>query len=930
MHSKPVFLFVFANDHSHSLQIDEEWRQAEQALQQAEDAGKLTFNLTPSTTLEDIWHKFNRFHNQIAVFHYGGHSNEQGLNLSDTTLRGKNLATLIGQEQQLKLAFLNGCSNVAQVKLLFAAGTPAVIATTAPISDQRAAKLSTQFYNALTSGRTIDEAFAIAAAFVNNAEKETLVAYRGQGLENQTSELPWGLYVHDTAVLEWKIPDVGSTKTKPVNVESFTGTLNITGDHRKAIPNFHTPFPSSAEKLIGREAEMQQLREKLLISNIPVLLTGMGGLGKTRMAIEYVNRFREEYDYIVWIEQLGDLITDLTGNFALHQALNFQTTRDPQVDVQNLLFQLSRLDSSLLLVIDNTDEQIEALAAHLPKAPKAHVLLTSRLDLSDLFSVMHLGFLSPEFAQTLFFEHYKRERDEEVVSLILDHLDYHTLTVELFAKTANRRKIDLKELRSLIEARGLALGKRADDVRLMRDPKRQLKKIFHFLQVVFDIGDLGEEEKALLQQLAALPPIFIPLTGLAYLLNIDREDEAAWDDFVFTLTQLQEKGWVMYDGTFREGDGFILGKQEQLSGEVEEASLQKEAYKMHRVIQDVVWEQLKPSFVSIQNLFEQVRGLLYFDDTKDNPVEKFPLVAFAERLLILFPEEQNEDTALLRNTLSRVYRQKGRYKDAQFNYEEALRWYEAAGEEKEEGLATLQSNLALIHQSFGRYEVAAALLEKALQLDQKNFEDGHPILALRQSNLATVYRGLTRYDEAATLLEKALKSDEINFGVHHSNVAKNQSNLALVYSDLGRDDEAAVLLEKALRSDEVNFGADHPSVATRQSNLAVVYRNLGRHIEALVLLGKALHSDRSNFGENHPNTAIKQSNLALVYHDLGQYKEAFHYFKTAINTMIAVFGENHPHVHTIQENINSTIQKGAKAGNEYCLKLIQEMKLEEE
>lgn len=205
---KPVFLFAFANDNKRSLHLDEEWRQAERALQNAEDRGQLTFNLSPSVTAEELFEKFNRFHNQIAVFHYGGHSSRDTLHLMDMPLQDKSLATLLGQEKAIKLVFLNGCSNAEQVETLFKQGVPAVIATAVPIDDHRALTLSKQFYQALTAGRTIEQAFAVAAQYVNNRETKGLVAYRSLGKDKERNQhaFEWGLYVNeDRSVLNWSI-----------------------------------------------------------------------------------------------------------------------------------------------------------------------------------------------------------------------------------------------------------------------------------------------------------------------------------------------------------------------------------------------------------------------------------------------------------------------------------------------------------------------------------------------------------------------------------------------------------------------------------------------------------------------------------------------------------------------------------------------------
>ena len=144
MNPKPVFLFAFANDVAASLRLDEEWRQTDKALQADEDAGRLKYHIIPYATRDDVWDKFNRFHNQVTIFHYGGHSGSEGLNLKGSVLEGKNLATLLEQEQNLKLVFLNGCSNAGQVEGLLEKGVPAVIATSAPINDRRAINLARQ------------------------------------------------------------------------------------------------------------------------------------------------------------------------------------------------------------------------------------------------------------------------------------------------------------------------------------------------------------------------------------------------------------------------------------------------------------------------------------------------------------------------------------------------------------------------------------------------------------------------------------------------------------------------------------------------------------------------------------------------------------------------------------------------------------------
>ena len=238
MEPTPVFVFAFANDQQQTLRLNEEWRQVEKALQHAEDAAKLTTNITPGAIYEDIWEKFNRFHGRIALFHYSGHSDGKELKLEDQPLKGESLATLLGQEKHLKLVLLNGCKNAKQVESLFQKGVPSVIATSVPIHDDRAISFARQFYAALSAGRSLQQAFELAAAYVNNATKEVLIDTRIRGfeMEEKESEFEWGLYTQDKASLSWQIPEPNpqSSQTPAQQINNYGNVgkqINIQENH---------------------------------------------------------------------------------------------------------------------------------------------------------------------------------------------------------------------------------------------------------------------------------------------------------------------------------------------------------------------------------------------------------------------------------------------------------------------------------------------------------------------------------------------------------------------------------------------------------------------------------------------------------------------------------------------------------------------------
>ncbi|MEM6738456.1 MAG: carboxypeptidase-like regulatory domain-containing protein, partial [Bacteroidota bacterium] len=217
MKRKLEFLFFFSNDQNRSLQLEKEWRETESALRLAEK--HINYNLTPSTTKDDIWAKLNHYHNRIALLHFGGHSDAEGLSLNDKDLEGKRLATLLGQEKTLKLLFLNGCNNKGQIKEYFTQGVPAVIATSVSIQDKRALDFSIQFYKALSRGKSLKQAFDTAAAYVNDRQEKSIFGCRGfeRLPEKDPIEFEWGLYVKDERVLDWRI-NMGTAEENTTNI----------------------------------------------------------------------------------------------------------------------------------------------------------------------------------------------------------------------------------------------------------------------------------------------------------------------------------------------------------------------------------------------------------------------------------------------------------------------------------------------------------------------------------------------------------------------------------------------------------------------------------------------------------------------------------------------------------------------------------------
>ncbi|MEZ4851236.1 MAG: CHAT domain-containing protein [Bacteroidia bacterium] len=216
----PLIFLAFANDpDAHLALLKEESRQIYAALAELDRKEYIKIHREESAQTSDIFAGFTQYKDRVAIFHYGGHANGAHLKLEAGKGDAKGLATLMGEQTNLKLVFLNGCSSKGQVQALFEAGVKAVIATSVPIEDRKAVEFARQFYEALAHRRTIGQAYSLAEAYIKTHYGEGgKVQFRDAMFDNLEAllagekveeELPWGLYVkeeHKDEILNWKLP----------------------------------------------------------------------------------------------------------------------------------------------------------------------------------------------------------------------------------------------------------------------------------------------------------------------------------------------------------------------------------------------------------------------------------------------------------------------------------------------------------------------------------------------------------------------------------------------------------------------------------------------------------------------------------------------------------------------------------------------------
>jgi DNA-binding SARP family transcriptional activator len=183
-------------------------------------------------------------------------------------------------------------------------------------------------------------------------------------------------------------------------------TLSATPEAEVAAPRNN--LPPQITSFVGRDVELREVG-KLLQESRLVTLTGAGGAGKTRLALEVAKGLLEAFPEGVWLAELAAVNDPALVATTLGSALGIREgvplgvgAQTPQPFVDKLLSYLGGRE--LLVVLDNCEHLIEASAELVERllrsAPWVRVLATSRerlgVDGEVLWPVPPLGLPRPE------------------------------------------------------------------------------------------------------------------------------------------------------------------------------------------------------------------------------------------------------------------------------------------------------------------------------------------------------------------------------------------------------------------------------------------------------------------------------------------------------------------------------------------------------
>ncbi|GAB4212787.1 MAG: hypothetical protein OHK0022_49090 [Roseiflexaceae bacterium] len=265
-------------------------------------------------------------------------------------------------------------------------------------------------------------------------------------------------------------------------------------------------------------------------------------------------------------------------------------------------------------------------------------------------------------------------------------------------------------------------------------------------------------------------------------------------------------------------------------------------------------------------------------------------LAVCER--VLGPDHPHTASSL--NNLAWLFDAQGEYRRALPLYERALVIRERVLGPDHPHTAMSLNNLAALYDTQGEYGRALPLYERALTITERVQGPDHPDTGRSLNNLAYLYHAQGEYEQALPLYERALAIWERVLGLDHSHTASSLNNLAELHRAKGEYEHALPLYERALAIWERVLGPDHPHTASSLNNLAELHRVKGEYERALPLCERALVVCERVLGPDHPNTASSLNNLALLHQAQGEYGRALPLYERVLSTSERVLGPDHP------------------------------------
>jgi tetratricopeptide (TPR) repeat protein len=675
-------------------------------------------------------------------------------------------------------------------------------------------------------------------------------------------------------------PGDQQAEASPTEAPRFPGELPGVWN----IPFHPNPF------FTGRHQLLAELHARLTAADATVrrvALTGLGGVGKTQLAVEFAYQQRADYDLVWWVR--GERPTSLLGNYATLAdqaplAADLQLRQGmPQEAVAAAVRAWLEQHSGWLLVLDDVDDPT-ALAGLLPRGLSGHVLLTSRSETGweMLANPVPVEVLAPGDAAGF------------LLARTQQHGPHAEAAAIALADSLGGLPLGLEQAAAYVTAAGTVTL--ADYAKLFATRAHELLRQGQPLGYQHTVSTTWS---VALQRLKDTGPAAVGLLSLAAYLA---PDDLPQPVLVAHANQLPEPLAAEAGDPLGLASAVAALRRHSLIRVIGEGLF------VHRLLQTVVRAALDTESERLWAA-AAIRMLRVEFPNRSSCVSTW---AECERLLphVLAAAEHAQRLDVEPEAWPWLLHKSAVYLSSRGQYRQALPHHKRAltgrrrllGDEHPDTLESM-NDMAETLRELGELQSALKLHEQALAGHRRVLGDNHPRALYSMNNVAETLRELGDAESALKLQEQALAGRRQALGEEHPDTLESIHNLAGVLRQAGRLREAYQLQKPTVDSCKRILGEEHPDTLGSMNNLAQMVRDLGDLEEARRIHERTLAGLRRVLGDDHPFTLHSMNNTAEVLFELGELEHAFRLQEQALIGRRRVLGEHHPRTHESRKNL---------------------------
>ena len=650
--------------------------------------------------------------------------------------------------------------------------------------------------------------------------------------------------------------------------------------------DFFTDRASILARISSAFAEKPTNRTQVLALN------GLGGIGKTQIALEYSYRSTDIYHTILWMNASShEILSTEVSKFADHFSPSERYDEDEQQLFSAFQHWLQE-QPTWLLVLDQIAD-MTLLDLIIPAHSHGHVLLTTRsqatrkrasavsitsmsIDDSALFLLHRANLLPPEAS----LDQASADIVQEALSVALA-MDGLPLALDQAGAYLEETGCSPATYLSLYhDQRAVLLSQRGESADTHPD------SVTSTLALAFEqVVKKNTINLELLYLFAFLHPDAIP-------------EELFLDGADVLMPPLQTLSThpLMFYQALADLRSFSLIDR----------GADRKMQRIHRIVQavlmDTLTEEQKRQWASqavrmVNHVFPEVRF-----DTWAECQRYLPQAQHCATLIHEFQLTLTEG-ALLLERLGTYCARHAAYAKAETYLSQALHLYESHLQANSSDAAQTLNSLALLYYQQAQYHKAESLHKRALEIRERVLGPDHPKTAETLHNLAMLYEDLGNYQQTEQLYLRVLSLEERTKDPNHPDIASTLNNLGLTYYQLGNYPQAETMYQRALAIYEQSLSPNHPDIAYTLNGLGALAENQKKYQEAEEFYQRGLVIRQHIFGETHPDIAHSFNKLASIAQARGNYQQAETLYQQALRIGEQVLGPQHPDVALFLNNL---------------------------